>query len=369
MPRLGGALDIAEISAPTTPVAGRSMLYFLSDGLLYSRNSAGTIRRYINNADNESIGGNKTFTGTIVISNGDLTISNGDVLARNSTASTGYSALRAGNTVQSGYVAFHGTNAIRSGYIGYSPVATTIDQGQINYIAGLHNFRQSSGTVGQNIAEFQVALAAPVATISATGVITASSLALSGTTSQVLQGNGVPSLVSGVHISSTIKDPIAGTAGLRTLGTGAQQAVAGTDARLSDARTPTAHAHPVTDLTATGTRDATTYLRGDNTWAAPASGSAQNPIVSVEVNVTAALGDAPARSGRFTISDISFLAGQELYIQQSADLITGKGTRADESEMDYIIPRGIITSAGVATVYWSSNTYIRGLFRFNYRSS
>lgn len=35
------------------------------------------------------------------------------------------------------------------------------------------------------------------------------------------------------------EDPVAATAGLRTLGTGAQQAVSGTDARLSDTRTPT----------------------------------------------------------------------------------------------------------------------------------
>jgi hypothetical protein len=37
-------------------------------------------------------------------------------------------------------------------------------------------------------------------------------------------------------------DAAAGTGSLRTLGTGAQQAVAGNDARLSDARTPTSHA-------------------------------------------------------------------------------------------------------------------------------
>jgi len=36
--------------------------------------------------------------------------------------------------------------------------------------------------------------------------------------------------------------------------------------------TPTAHTHGVTDLTATGTPSATTYLRGDGTWATPAGG-------------------------------------------------------------------------------------------------
>lgn len=44
-----------------------------------------------------------------------------------------------------------------------------------------------------------------------------------------------------------------------------------TDPRLSDARTPLTHSHAVGDLTATGTRDATTFLRGDNTWAAAGS--------------------------------------------------------------------------------------------------
>ena len=44
------------------------------------------------------------------------------------------------------------------------------------------------------------------------------------------------------------------------------------DPRLSDARPPTAHTHGIADLTATGTRSATTYLRGDGTWATPAGG-------------------------------------------------------------------------------------------------
>ena len=41
---------------------------------------------------------------------------------------------------------------------------------------------------------------------------------------------------------------------------------------LADTKAAASHKHAVTDLTATGTRDATTYLRGDNTWATPAGG-------------------------------------------------------------------------------------------------
>lgn len=43
-------------------------------------------------------------------------------------------------------------------------------------------------------------------------------------------------------LDPALTDPAAGTPGLRTLGTGATQAAAGNDPRLTDARTPTAHA-------------------------------------------------------------------------------------------------------------------------------
>lgn len=49
-------------------------------------------------------------------------------------------------------------------------------------------------------------------------------------------------LVESADVHSNLKDPAAATAGLRTLGTGAAQAAAGNDSRLSDARTPTGSA-------------------------------------------------------------------------------------------------------------------------------
>lgn len=42
-----------------------------------------------------------------------------------------------------------------------------------------------------------------------------------------------------------------------------------TDPRFTDARPPTAHPHPVTELDATGTASSSTYLRGDGSWATP----------------------------------------------------------------------------------------------------
>ena len=89
-------------------------------------------------------------------------------------------------------------------------------------------------------------------------------------------------------------DAVAATGSLRTLGTGAQQATAGNDTRLSDARTPTAHAHSGADITSgtvavarigTGTKNTTTFYRGDGTFAAP--GGAATSAIFVPCHATA----------------------------------------------------------------------------------
>lgn len=96
--------------------------------------------------------------------------------------------------------------------------------------------------------------------------------------------------VTDAKVAAANKDGLAGTASMRTLGTGAQQACAGNDSRLSDARTPTAHetthlpggtdalalATPVA-LTVGGSNapgSAASFPRSDHVHGLPAFGSA-----------------------------------------------------------------------------------------------
>lgn len=43
MPRLGGALDVPQVTDPASPASGRQFLYFKSDGILYSKSSSGVV--------------------------------------------------------------------------------------------------------------------------------------------------------------------------------------------------------------------------------------------------------------------------------------------------------------------------------------
>ncbi len=79
------------------------------------------------------------------------------------------------------------------------------------------------------------------------------------------------------------------------------------------------------------------------------------------------LGEYPRRDGKFTITGLSGLAvGKPVNIQQAVAPYTGKGTLADEAEMDGLVVKASVTAADTITAYWNSATRVRGNFKFNY---
>ena len=79
------------------------------------------------------------------------------------------------------------------------------------------------------------------------------------------------------------------------------------------------------------------------------------------------LGSSPRRAGKFTITGLSGLTiSKPVSIMQAVGPYTGKGTRADEAEMDGLTVSASVTSATEITAYWNAATRVKGNFKFNY---
>jgi hypothetical protein len=92
-------------------------------------------------------------------------------------------------------------------------------------------------------------------------------------------------------------------------------------------------------------------------------GGGGNPTFqTVEVS----LGTSARRSGKFTIAGTGMTVGKPVLITKAVGPYTGKGTRADEAEMDLIVATASVTSSTEITAYWQSLGPVRGNFKFNY---
>lgn len=112
------------------------------------------------------------------------------------------------------------------------------------------------------------------------------------------------------------------------------------------------------------TYDGVTLLKWVN--ATPTGGSGGPPaLTTVEVN----LGSTPRRSGRFTISGSGWTANKPVVIRQANGPYTGKGTRADEAEMDQVSVTGRVLNATTIQCYWQAvgqGGRLRGNVKFDY---
>lgn len=104
-------------------------------------------------------------------------------------------------------------------------------------------------------------------------------------------------------------------------------------------------------------------VTGDRATLTGVTGSGVFVVSTEEVD----LGSTPRRSGRFDISGLSGLTpGNGVLIQQALGPYTGKGTQADEAEMDRILPVAKAASSSEIQVFWSSSTLVKGNFKFDY---
>lgn len=77
--------------------------------------------------------------------------------------------------------------------------------------------------------------------------------------------------------------------------------------------------------------------------------------------VEVSLGSSPATQGSFTITDTAISSSSKVLIWQAPGPYTGKGTRADEAEMDEFPKLTVAPGAGTATVHWSSKIGLVGI--------
>ncbi len=171
--------------------------------------------------------------------------------------------------------------------------------------------------------------------------------------------------ITDTQIAAANKDGASGTASLRTLGTGAAQACAGNDSRLSDSRTPTAHAtshssggsDPITVSNLAGSVAAAQMpaLTGDCTTSAGAVATTVAKVAGVTPGTAglALLDDitipaARTTLGSTTVGDAVFVAANAAAARSAIGAIIGTDVQAFSS-----ILNGIAGNTGPTSSNWT----------------
>jgi hypothetical protein len=194
--------------------------------------------------------------------------------------------------------------------------------------------------------------------------------------------------LSDPHTQYALESALGALASLSSVGTGEITADAVTNAKLANVATATLKGRTSSgtgdpeDLTttqATALLDLFTstlkglvpssgggtsnFLRADGSWAAPSGGSGGLTLTVVEKD----LGSLPRLSGTFDITGLSGLTtDRPVLMQQAVGPYTGKGTLADEAEMDQLSLSATVLNPSTIRAYWSSPTLVVGNFKFQY---
>jgi hypothetical protein len=186
---------------------------------------------------------------------------------------------------------------------------------------------------------------------------------------------------TGTQVLATISD--AGTAAARNVpssgNAGATEAVLGNDTRLSDARTPTSHAHAGADITSgtvgtarlgSGTPSSSTFLRGDGTWAELSGGGDADTLGGQAGSWYLARSNHTGTQVLATISDAGTAAARNVPSSGNAgstEAVLGNDTRLSDSRTPTShahagadITSGTVGTARLGSGTPSSSTFLRG---------
>lgn len=88
-------------------------------------------------------------------------------------------------------------------------------------------------------------------------------------------------------------------------------------------------------------------------------------LTTTEVNI----GSIPHKAGTFNIASAGLTVGKPVLVSQANGPYTGKGSRSDEAGMDHLSVGGKVTSATNIECFWSSPTFVKDNFKFDWAVS
>ena len=162
--------------------------------------------------------------------------------------------------------------------------------------------------------------------------------------------------ITDAHVATANKDGAANVASMRTLGTSATQACAGNDARLSDARAPTAHNHDAAYAAIAHNHDATysAIAHNHNSLYAPIAGGVLSDLRISVLQAPFTLAAAAGVQSCFPAAQDTFTLASNSTYRVTGRYFIATGATTHTTAMAWAVTGASITSFEYLVTLWSA---------------